>query len=332
MVDLAQVAKKQRDKINRKKLPQWMQPMLATLTDERFSSPDWIYERKFDGERCLVFRKGDEVRLMSRNRKKLNSTYPELVDALEQQTDDDFVADGEIVAFEGKLTSFSRLQNRMHSEPEEDSQKVKVYFYLFDLMHLADADLTKLPLRSRKALLRKLCKFEGPIRFTTHINEDGERYWRDACKKGWEGVIAKDANSTYEHSRSRKWLKFKCVNEQEFVIGGYTDPEGQRIGFGALLVGYYQNGKLQYAGKIGTGYDDETLRELGKRMEKLERKTPAFEDEDELPSKHVHWISPDLVCQAGFTEWTEDGKLRHPRYLGLRRDKKPKQVKREKGS
>jgi bifunctional non-homologous end joining protein LigD len=319
-----------RGKVKKRSQPEWTSPMLATLVDEPFSDPDWIYERKLDGERCLAFRKGKTVRLMSRNRKELGATYPEIADALTEQDADDFVVDGEVVAFRGDVTSFERLQGRMKIRDEEEARKSRmaVYYYVFDVLHLSGHDVTEVTLRHRKGILRRALSFQDPLRFTTHRNEHGERYLKEACSKGWEGLIAKDARGEYVHSRSRKWLKFKCVNRQEFVIGGYTDPEGERTGFGALLVGYYDDGDLAYAGKVGTGYDDETLRSLGERLESLERKSPPFEGA-KLPAKGVHWVKPKLVCEVGFTEWTKGGKLRHPRFLGLRRDKKAKDVVRE---
>jgi bifunctional non-homologous end joining protein LigD len=320
-----------RKKLRKKKLPSWTAPMLATLTDERFSDPDWIFERKLDGERVLVFRQGKRVRLLSRNKKLLTNTYPELVDAYRKQSNGSFIVDGEVVAFQGRLTSFSRLQGRMKLTDPEEARKsrIAVYHYLFDLLFLDSCDTTRLPLRHRKTVLRKAFRFTGPLRFSAHRVEKGEKFYKEACKAGLEGLIAKNADSEYVHSRSRDWLKFKCVNEQEVVIGGYTDPKGSRVGFGALLVGYYKGKQLKYAGMVGTGYNDEVLRDLGKKLRKIEKDHPSF-SKDSLPKKNVHWVKPKLVGQVGFTEWTGAGKLRHPRFKGLRRDKKPKDVVREK--
>ena len=164
-----------------------------------------------------------------------------------------------------------------------------------------------------------------PLRLTAHRNREGEKYFREACRRRWEGVIAKRAASRYVSRRTRDWLKFKCVNEQEFVIGGYTDPQGTRIGFGALLVGYYEHGRLMYAGKVGTGYDRSMLLDLSRQLRALERPSPPFAS-DELPRRNVHWVQPELVAQIGFTEVTRGGKLRHPRFVGLRRDKDPREV------
>jgi len=327
---LKSLADEAQEKLRDVEQPDWMNPMLATLTDRRFSDEDWIFERKLDGERCLAFRKGDQMHLMSRNQKNLNDQYPELVEALKQQRVDDFIVDGEIVAFEGDVTSFARLQDRMHVEdPEEARQSgVAVYYYAFDLLYLAGYDTTQVGLRHRKSLLKGALSFDDPLRFVSHRNEEGEAFFEEACRKGWEGIIAKQADSSYVHSRSKKWLKFKCVNRQEFVIGGYTEPQGERIGFGALLLGYYEGDDLIYAGKVGTGFDDKTLRSLSKRLSSLERETPAFA-EDGLPTDEIHWVEPSLVAQIGFEEWTDDGKLRHPRFQGLREDKDPEDVVRE---
>ncbi|MBN2366634.1 MAG: ATP-dependent DNA ligase, partial [Calditrichaeota bacterium] len=267
--------------------------------------------------------------LKSRNNKNLNIPYPEVAEAISELKPDNFIIDGEIVAFEGDKTSFSRLQGRMQLEDEEEARAsgVAVYYYIFDILHLGDYDLTKLPLRARKSILKKAVSYNDPLRFTTHRNEKGEKFYHEACRKGWEGLIAKDAHSTYVHSRSGKWLKFKCVNQQEFVIGGYTEPQGERLGFGALLIGYYDDDQnFRYAGKVGTGFDDETLKKLKGKMENRERKTCPFQNEQEISREETHWVTPALVAEIGFTEWTEDNKLRHPRYLGLRRDKDPEDV------
>lgn len=311
--------------------PDWTAPMLATLSDDYFDDENWIYERKLDGVRVLIFKSENDVTLKSRNKNELNDTYPELVKALEKESDEAFIADGEVVAFEGNTTSFSRLQNRINiSDPDEARESnVKVHLYLFDLMHFSGYDLTALELRDRKAVLKKALAFNEPIRFTTHRNKNGKAYLEEACKNRWEGLIAKDARSTYVHSRSKKWLKFKCTAQQELVIGGYTDPQGERIGFGALLLGYYENGDLRYAGQVGTGFDDDLLEELQNKLSGLERKTDPF-IEDEIEDEDVHWVTPKLVAEIGFTEWTENNKLRHPRFLGLRADKQPKNVHQEK--
>lgn len=328
---LRDLSEHERDKINASTMPAWTAPMQATLTEERFSSDDWLYERKLDGERCVVFRDGRGVQLLSRNRKRLNDSYPELAEALEQSSSLRFVADGEIVAFEGNVTSFARLQQRMrlHDEALARGSDVKVYLYLFDLLYLDGYELIGLPLRARKRLLRKALTFDDPLRFTPHRNGDGESYYREACEKGWEGLIAKRALSRYSHSRSKDWLKFKCVHQQELVIGGFTEPAGQRKGFGALLLGYYEGDRLHYAGKVGTGFDEDMLQELSKKLRSREQTQCPFEERDEANRRGVHWTNPTLVAEIGFTEWTDDDRLRHPRFLGLRDDKSARSVVKE---
>ena len=231
----------ERERLARQPHPDWTAPMLATLTDERFRDPDWIFERKLDGERALCFRDGDRIRLLTRNRKDIGETYPEIIDTLAKQAGRDFVVDGEIVAFEQGRTSFSRLQQRMGiSDPQEARDSgVAVYFYLFDILHLDGYSLDDLALRTRKSLLRHVLRFEDPLRYTPHRNGDGEAFFDEACSRGWEGLIAKNAASGYRHSRSRDWLKFKCDRRQELVIGGIHgakgDPQGIRRVAGRLL-------------------------------------------------------------------------------------------------
>jgi bifunctional non-homologous end joining protein LigD len=308
--------------------------MKARLTDERFSDPDWIFERKLDGERCLAYRTPRGVHLRSRTRHLLDRSYPELVEALDEQQCPEFVADGEIVAFAGGVTSFSRLQGRMQIQDPAKARRtgIAVYLYLFDLLHLDGHDTTALPLRARKRLLRGAVSFEGPIRRLAHRNRDGEALFADACKRGLEGLIAKRAGSPYRPgARSADWLKFKCSHEQELVIGGFTAPKGSRTDFGALLVGYNDDGALRYAGKVGTGFDRDALRMLGRRLRDLERDEPPFPDVRPVPAG-TRWVEPRLVGQFAFSEWTRDGRLRHPRYLGLRDDKPPSEVVRERPS
>jgi len=318
-----------RGRLRTRSQPDRTRPMLATLHDEPFSDPDWIFERKLDGVRCLVFRDGRQVRIRSRNRQDMNATWPELVDALRADPCDDFVADGEIVAFEEGRTSFSRLQQRLgiRDEREARASGIAVYLYLFDLLHVDGHDTSRLPQRDRKSLLKRALRFEGRVRYTPHRNGSGEDWLEEACRKGWEGLIAKDAHAPYVHDRSRKWLKLKCGHGQELVIGGYTEPKGARKRLGALLVGYYEDGALRYAGKVGTGFDERTLDRLGDRLETLARKHSPFADD--VQEKGAHFVRPELVGEFGFTEWTRDGKLRHPRFLGLRTDKAARDVRRE---
>jgi bifunctional non-homologous end joining protein LigD len=305
--------------------------MLATLTEERFSREGWLFEPKWDGERCLVFRRGRQLRLFSRNGLLLNERYPEIFAAFQQQGAKLFIADGEIVAFKSGITSFSKLQERMQVErPSADLiRRVPVSLYLFDILHLGGYDTRLLPLRYRKQILLDALEFQGSIRFTEHRETEGEVYYREACRNGWEGVIAKDGQGPYVSRRTRDWLKFKCSKQQEFVIGGYTEPGGSRIGFGALLVGYYRGRTLVYAGKVGTGFDRDTLQRFGRKLADLETPTRPFGSSDGLPRDAVHWVRPKIVAEIAFSEWTRDGKLRHPRFQGLRDDKAPEEVVRE---
>ena len=304
--------------------------MLATLTDDRFSDPAWIFERKLDGMRCLAFRDGDQVRLLSRNRQPLDGTYPELVDALAAQDTSRFVVDGEVVAFVGRLTSFARLQGRLGITDPRHARVtgIPIFYYVFDMLHLDGYATTELPCISRKRLLRSAFRFADPLRFTVHRWGEGEAAYHAACRRGDEGVIAKLAESTYEGRRSGDWLKFKCVRDQEFVIGGYTAPRGSRVGLGALLVGYHDGRDLVYAGKVGTGFDQATLRGLHQRLSGIAQDRSPF-TRGRVREPGATWVLPELVAQIGFTEWTRDGKLRHPRYVGLRSDKDADQVARE---
>jgi DNA ligase D-like protein (predicted ligase) len=311
-------------------VPDWRSPTLATLTEKRFSDADWIFERKLDGMRCLAFRDGDRVRLLSRNRLPLNGTYPELVDALAAQHATRFVLDGEVVAFDGRRTSFARLQARLGiTDPDvARASPVRIFYYVFDLLHLDGKSTTDLPLLWRKRLLRKEIEFDDPLRFTTHRVQDGIAAYRAACERGDEGVIAKLIDSKYDGRRSPNWLKFKCVRDQEFVVGGYTSPKGSRIELGALLLGYHEGRDLVYAGKVGTGFDEDTLRRLHKRLSAIEQDAAPF-TRGLVRENGARWVRPEMVVQIGFSEWTRDGRLRHPRYLGLRSDKDPRDVVRE---
>ncbi len=302
--------------------PRHAAPMTAVLTDRRFSDPSWIFERKLDGVRCIAIRDGGAVRLLSRNDLPQNDRYPEIVAALAADPQDRFAIDGELVAFDGSRTSFARLARRRR-EP------VPVFLYAFDVLWLEGFDVRRLPLRSRKRLLRRCIRFAGPIRFTPYRNEDGERLFAAACAKGWEGLIAKRAASLYSERRSRDWLKLKCEQGQELVIGGYTDPKGARSGFGALLLGYREGDELRYAGRVGTGFDEATLTSLGGRLRDLTAPDSPFSRRDGIDVKRPHWVEPVLVAQVGFSEWTRDGRLRHPRFLGLREDKAATEVVRE---
>ncbi|MET9664738.1 non-homologous end-joining DNA ligase [Streptomyces sp. NPDC006475] len=304
-------------------------PMLAVLSDRRVFDDTWVFERKLDGIRALTVRAPEGTRLLSRTGRAMNNSYSELVEALAAQSCEDFTVDGEIVAYSHGRTDFSRLQQRMQlSDPRKArASGVAVTYYLFDLLTLDGKDLRRLPLRTRKSLLRRALDFAPPVRFTPHRNQGGQRELDEACARGWEGLIAKRAEGTYLPRRSPDWLKLKCARAQEFVIGGFTEPAGSRVGFGALLIGYYADGALRYAGRVGTGYDQAALHRLRGTLDGLEQRQSPFADV--VRERGVHWVEPRLVAQVGFTEWTRDGMLRHPRFLGLRDDKEPADVVRE---
>jgi bifunctional non-homologous end joining protein LigD len=319
---LAKLSADERELVTPAPAPSTAGAMKAVLTDERFSDPGWVFERKLDGIRCIAIRNRDHLELLSRNDLSQNSRYPELVEALSAERCQEFAVDGEVVAFEGSQTSFARLAQR-------HQHYVPVFLYVFDVLWLEGHDVRSLPLRSRKRLLKQALQFHGPVRWTQYRNGDGEALFKEACRKGWEGLIAKRADSPYVTTRSKDWLKFKCEHGQELVIGGYTEPRGSRVEFGALLLGYYRDGRFEYAGKVGTGFDTEMLHTLGAQMRELQSNEPPFANPGTIKERGVTWVQPELVAQIGFTEWTRDGRLRHPRFLGLRDDKAAKEVVRE---
>ncbi|HEV8296453.1 MAG TPA: non-homologous end-joining DNA ligase [Acidimicrobiales bacterium] len=311
--------------------PRFHPPMLATLTDDRFSDGGWLFELKLDGVRVQVIRDGDDIQLVSRNSKTLNSTYPELVDAFRRQSVDRFVVDGEVVALdENGVPSFARLQGRMQLTDAAAARRSRIVitYYAFDLLHLDGYDVTSLDVSKRKLLLRRALRFRKPLQFSAHRTDGGEAFLEEACRRGFEGLIAKRAHSRYVERRSSDWLKLKCERSQEFVIGGYTEPRGSRAGLGAILLGYYDGDDFVYAGKVGTGFDAEMLSTLARRLESLERSRSPF-DRGKPTGSGVHWVRPELVCDVAFTEWTRDGSLRHPRFKGLRQDKPARAVVRE---
>ncbi len=304
--------------------------MLATLTGRRDFGEDWLLERKFDGERCIAVKDGGTVTLESRTGKDLTRTYPEIARAVTAQSARRLVLDGEVVAYEREQTSFSRLQQRLGvADPSARLlSDYPVVYCVFDLLELDDEDLTARALRERRAHLASAIRPSAALQLSEAWRGDSKRRFAEACRSGWEGLIAKRADAPYTAGRSRDWLKLKCVWEQEFVIGGFTDPAGSRTDFGALLVGYYEDGRLRYAGKVGTGYTAATLHELGARLRRLETHEPTFVDARPIP-RGTHWTRPELVAEIGFAEWTTDDRLRQPRFLGLRDDKLASEVVRE---
>jgi bifunctional non-homologous end joining protein LigD len=280
--------------------------MAATLTRERFAGPDWVFERKLDGIRLLAFKHGRQVHLLSRNRLAQNAAYPALARAVAELPARDLILDGEATGVWGR--------------------RGEVTYHVFDVMWLDGRDLMPLPLDARRDVLAAL-PLAPPLDLVARL--DDPEPWRRACDEGWEGVIAKRRDAPYEHRRSPHWLKMKCEATQELVIGGFTEPQGGRVGLGALLVGYFEGGDLVFAGKVGTGFDRKLLLELRARLDGLEIPAAPFSRATGLPRLRTHWVRPEIVVQVGFMEWTPYDKMRHPRLIGLRVDKAARDVVRE---
>jgi bifunctional non-homologous end joining protein LigD len=306
-------------------LPRFLAPQLPTLVDEPADGDDWLHELKFDGYRILCRVEKGDVTLLSRNGKDWTSKFARVVTAAKALSVERALIDGEVavVAPDG-TTSFNALQNAL----SEGAKEGLVYF-VFDLPHLDGFDLTRVPLEKRKETLRSVVESNEVLRFSDHVIGNGEDVFEKACRLKLEGVVSKRRDAPYESGRSRAWLKVKCLREQEFVIAGFTDPEGARVGLGALLLGVHgKDGALEYAGKVGTGFTHEVARELRARLDALETKACPFADRPSGLAR-AHWVEPELVAQAAFTEWTPDGKLRHPSFRGLREDKPAREVVRE---
>ena len=286
-------------------LPEWLEPMAATLTQERFVEPGWVFERKLDGIRLLAFKKGSEVRLLSRNRLPQNRAYPAIAAAVSALPVEDGI-------FDGEATGVWR-------------EAGEVLYHVFDIPWLNGRDLTRLPLVERRKLLEGL-PLRAPLLLVERLTDDSP--WERACREGWEGVIAKRDNSPYEHRRSRHWLKMKCEATQELVIGGFTAPRGSRAGLGALLVGYYEGEDFCFAGRVGTGFSTKLLLELRARLDALEVPQSPFTNGTNFP-RDAHWVRPETLVRVAFLEWTSHGKMRHPRFLAIGDDKAPTHVVRE---
>ena len=319
--------------------PRFIEPMKPRLVDEPPKNGDWIYELKFDGIRAIAVKDSSKVNLISRNENELRARFPEIADAVKKLSARECVIDGEVVALDEEGRSSFQLLQAL----ELEGRKAPVRFYVFDLLQLDGKSLIKLPLAQRKELLAKLCGGIGdPIRFSGEIGGDAKSLLAEVRRRGLEGLIGKQGDSVYEPGRrSGAWIKLKCVNEQEFVIGGFSPPGGSRKYFGAILVGYYKDNRLLFAGKVGSGFTGKSLSILHKKFQSESRDDCPFAD---LPSKRggqwvqgitpsmmrkMHWINPVLVTQIKFAEWTRDGKLRQPVFLGLREDKNPKDVVRD---
>jgi DNA ligase D-like protein (predicted ligase) len=292
--------------------------MAATLTDERFTGPEWVFERKLDGIRLLAFKKGRDVRLYSRNRLEQNN--PAIADAIAALPHRELILDGEVTGVWGPA-----------STREADKPRGLAY-HVFDVLWIDGRDVMSLPFDERRVLLETL-PLKLPLRRVAAL--DDEKPWERACAEGWEGVIAKRRDSVYEHRRSPHWLKMKCEASQELVVGGFTDPQGARVGLGALLVGYYaraskgERDDFVFAGKVGTGFDTKLLLQLRSQLDRLEIDKSPFTKATGLPRLRAHWVRPQIVVQVAFIEWTVHDKLRHPRLLGIRTDKSAREVVRE---
>jgi bifunctional non-homologous end joining protein LigD len=299
--------------------PRWVEPMLATLSDERDLGDGWLLERKLDGVRCLGIVDGGSAVLRSRN--QLPLAFPAIAEALAPLGD--AIVDGEVVAVgdDGEPLGFQALQRHGSAA-----------LWAFDLLWREGADLRARPLSERHAALERALRPGPALQVSAPVAGPSRAAYERACAAGWEGLIAKREDSPYRGGRSRDWLKLKCVLEQEVVVGGFTEPQGSRVGLGALLVGYHEAGRLRYAGKVGTGFDAATLLSLRKRLEPLETAAPPFDEPVKPRPAGAHWVRPELVAQVGFAEWTAAGRLRQPRFLGLREDKAPAEVVRERPS
>ncbi len=311
--------------------PAKLKPQLATLADAAPSADGWLHELKFDGYRILAFLKDGKVRLVSRNAKDWTRKFPTIVKAVAALPIKNAILDGEVVVLNDKgLSDFQMLQNTLKSGGDD-----ALVYYVFDMPHCDGYDLTATPLVDRKAPLQQLLAASGEgngglLRYSDHVVGEGQTVFEQACRGDMEGIVCKRADATYEQARSRSWLKVKCTKRQEFVIAGFTKPTGARVGLGALLLGYHKDGKFIYAGRVGTGFTDHSLRELTKAL-KARRvdESPFARPLTSAQRRGVTWVKPELVGEVEFTEWTDEGLLRHPSFQGLREDKPPAQITRE---
>ncbi|HWD92381.1 MAG TPA: non-homologous end-joining DNA ligase [Verrucomicrobiae bacterium] len=335
--------KQAEEEIKKSRLPKrkaaFVEPMKAILVENLPRGEDWIYELKFDGVRSLGMKRGKETQLVSRNAKDFNAKFPEIAEALKKLPCKEAMLDGEIVALdEHGRPSFQLLQAR-----ELSGERPPIFYYVFDLIQLDGKDLTAVPLLKRKAMAKMLlAQMPDAVRFSASIDADSHRVLKEMQARGLEGVIAKRKDSKYEIGRrSGAWVKFKWTTQQEFVIGGYSEPRGTRSNFGALVVGYYEDKKLKFAAKVGTGFDQKLLKSLHQKFQKLIRRDCPFVNLPEKAGrfgrgltaaemKRCTWLDPKLVCEIRFAEWTRDGHLRQPAFLGMREDKRPLEVVREK--
>jgi len=302
-------------------------PQLATLVAAVPAGDAWLHEQKFDGYRIEAVRTRAGVRLYTRRGNDWTDTFPTIAEAVAKVSAKSFVLDGEVAVLRPDgITDFQGLQQALKT------RSPNLVYFVFDLLEEAGKDLRDQPLLARKARLAKLlAKAPSVLRFSEHVVGRGEQLFAEACKRGLEGIICKRADAAYTSGRGKTWVKVKCHRRQELVVGGFTDPEGSRSGLGALLVGYYEGKQLRYAGKVGTGFNMQSLGELFAELAPLERATSAFTPAPPRAQTgpRAHWVEPKLVVEVQFGEWTRDGRLRHPSFQGMRRDKRPKDVVRE---
>lgn len=310
-------------------LPDFISPQLATLMPEAPSGDDWLHELKFDGYRMVCHLHRGKAHFWSRNQKDWTEKFPNLSKALKALPATAAILDGEVVVVDkAGRSSFQKLQQSMKGG------MATFVFQIFDLIYFDGYNLTRVPLRERKVLLEELLagvNAKGPLRYSDHVVGNGAQFFKQACEYGLEGIVSKLADSVYESTRTRSWLKVKCTKRQEFVIAGYTPSKKDFPGFGSLILGVYEKGKLIYSGRVGTGFSIKQRLELQKKLDRLSQPAMPFATKPKDPGlRDAHWAKPQLVGEVEFTEWTEEGSIRHPSFQGLREDKKATEVVREK--
>ncbi len=323
------VAAKELTGARKRAMPDFIEPQLATLVTEPPEGEEWLHELKFDGYRMLCHLSRGQVRFWSRNQKDWTEKFPNLVKSAKAFPAQSAILDGEVVIVDkAGRSSFQNLQQAMGK-----SATTAFVFQVFDLVYLDGYDITAAPLVQRKALLERLLasiKGKTPLRYSEHVAGDGQEFFRQACAFQIEGIISKLANSPYQSTRNRNWLKAKCLKRQEFVVAGYTPSRNDFPGFGSLILGVYERGNLIYSGRVGTGFSIKQRLELQKRLDQIAQTAMPFSVKPKDPGlRHAHWAKPELVAEVAFTEWTADGSIRHPSFQGLRQDKRPKEIIRE---
>lgn len=310
-------------------MPEFVAPQLATLVKEPPTSDEWFHELKFDGYRMICHLQRDKARFWTRNQKDWTEKVPNLAQAMKAFPATTAILDGEVVVFDkAGRTRFQLLQQAMGK-----GGKTAFVFEIFDLIYLEGYSLRQTPLRERKLVLEQLlasAKPKGPLHYSDHVEGNGAQFFKQACKYGMEGIVSKLADSPYESTRNRNWLKTKCIKRQEFVIAGYTPSKKGFPGFGSLILGVYDKGKLVYTGRVGTGFSIKQRLELQKKLDRISQREMPFAVKPKDPGlRDAHWARPELVAEVEFTEWTADGSIRHPSFQGLREDKKPSEIVRE---